>query len=109
MYGMWQRVFNNTVINLSGCSHIFAAMKTCGPFTLGNHTVVAHDNRSVGLPICIISSSTKFIKYRRRDAFHDRRARRIHRGKVVRTGNFCKVKVGRNQFVRIEGAASSPA
>jgi len=93
-----------------GSSHIFfAAMKVCGPFALGNHTVVAHDNRPVRPPICIISSSQKCIQYRRRDAFHDRRARRVHQGKVVRIGRFCKVKVGRNQFVRTEGAASSPA
>ena len=76
------------------------AKKSTGPFSLGTHTVVAHDNRAVDPPICVITSSNGHIKYTRRDAFYDRRGRHVHSGKVVRTGNSCKVKVGRNQWVR---------
>jgi len=75
--------------------------KSTGVFSLGQHTVVAHTNREVDPPIRIIASTNGHIKYRRRDAFYDRNARRVHQGKVVRTGNWCKVKVGRNQFVRV--------
>jgi len=76
------------------------AKKSTGPFSLGIHTVVGYDNREVDPPICVITSSNGHIQYRRRDAFYDRKARNVHSGKVVRTGSSCKVKVGRNQWVR---------
>jgi hypothetical protein len=75
------------------------------PFRLGSHKVTRHDGRQLSpgpsATITVVRSACDWIKYRRKCPRMDPKGRRTRHARVMHAGNWYRVALGRNEYVRV--------
>ena len=84
---------------------------TAAPFRLGSHKVTRHDGRQLSpgpfATIAVVRSACDWIKYRRKCPRMDPKGLRTRHARVTRTGNWYRVALGNNEYVRMHTSAIS--